>query len=233
MLSIIQPGCWQPGMSATGRRNPSAIFGADLHSWFDPSRNVVTGGAGAAVDEDPVSDWTSADLANLAQSIGNDPSYETSGISPQIVFDGTDDTLVLVGAFSPTSGFLVAWVSELLNGAPANETIFGSSGTGFFIRQVSTTETRITDGTNTRIFTHAAVSGRTIHMINGDATDGLRHFVNGVESAAAGTSFDAFTLDEMGAEGGLTPGEFGLGDVVLVDGPQTLAKLDQLGEFLA
>ena len=162
------------------------------------------------------------------------PSLVTTGlITPMILFDGVDDWMSFDNGSQPfvvaSGGFCIAWVSQLMRATPANETILGGGG---YVRQISTTQTVVTDGTNTRTFTHAAQSGIAVHIINGDATT-LRHYLNGVESAASGTSFGAITFDAIATHAGANFGNVRLADIVLVKRKLTDAEVNNLGQFLA
>ena len=62
----------------------------------------------------------------------------------------------------------------------------------------------------------------------------MEHYLNGVASSAAGTSFGDLTLDQIGVRGAAT--EFyngGLGDVVVIARALSKAELNRLGRYLA
>lgn len=190
-----------------------------------------------AADEDPISIAIPSSLVvTISQpTIGLRPTLEsTSLVTPRFVFDGTDDYLDFDTNIVLSGGFWIGWISS--ESAVPGTILGNSAGSTIHIKRLSTTQTAISDGTNTRTFTHAALTLGTahVHVINGNGT-ALRHWVDGVESAASGTSFAAITLNRMGRDGTGTAyfnGE--IGEIVYGDG-QVLSdyQVNQLGTWLA
>jgi hypothetical protein len=147
------------------------------------------------------------------------------------MFDGGDDAFFLDASIAPAGGFCLAWVSEP---AAYPGTVLGNSGvSGVFARHVSATQTAISDGTNTRTFTHASQSGPAVHVVNGGA-GGLEHYFNGTASSGSGSSFGSINFDQLGVRGAATePFNGGLGDIVAVARALGTAELNRLGRFLA
>jgi hypothetical protein len=213
---------------------------ADAHG---PNTLTATGGpsrlaglaSGPCGDEDTIIGWFDQAARNhdaVLTTLAKRPTLERAGLMrPRVVLDGIDDALPLDSSIALAGGCCLAWVSE-----PASfpGSVFGSSAAaGVFARQVSATQTAVSDGTNTRTFTHASQSGTAVHVVNGGA-GGLEHYLGGAASSASGTSFGDLTLDQIGVRGAAT--EFyngGLGDIVVVARALSKAELNRLGRYLA
>ena len=199
-----------------------------------PSR-VVGVATGPCGDEDSIVSWYDQAARNhdaAPGTLAKRPTLERTLLPrPSVMLDGIDDALGLDTSIALSGGFCLAWVSDP---AAFPGSVFGNSAAaGVFARQASATQTAVSDGTNTRTYTHASQSGAAVHVVNGGAV-GLEHYFNGVASSASGVSFGDLTLDQIGVRG--AGSEFyngGLGDLVVVARALSKAELNRLGRYLA